>query len=141
MRQDAVDILLVFGNEQHRTAVAHLVFDLLGRGGRIDAVDDGAERLGGLVADQPLLAGVGHDGDAVTGADTLGRKGLGGAGHQLGVLPPRPFAIDAALFGTEGNSIGLRARQFQQQRRRRGAAQVVGGAQCVGGFTHHDRCL
>ena len=48
-RQDLVDVLLVLGDEQDRAAVAHLVFDLLGRGGRIDAVDDGAERLGGKV--------------------------------------------------------------------------------------------
>ena len=107
-RQDAVDVLLVLGNEQHRAAVAHLVFDLFGRGRRIDAVDDGAERLRGLVADQPLLAHVGHDGDAVAGCESLGRKRLGRAGNQLGVLPPRPLAIDAALLGAEGDCIGLR---------------------------------
>ena len=81
-RQDAVDVLLVLGDEQHRAAVAHLVLDLLGRGGRIDAVDDGAERLGGLVADQPLLAGVGHDGDALAGPQALRRQCLGGARHH-----------------------------------------------------------
>ena len=66
-RQDLVDVLLVLGDEHDRAAVAHLVFDLLGRGGRINAVDHGAERLGGQVADQPLLAGIRHDGDAIAG--------------------------------------------------------------------------
>src|SRR5262245_9953520 len=44
-RQYAIDVLLVLGNEQYRAAIAHLVFDLLHRGGRIDAVDDGAQCL------------------------------------------------------------------------------------------------
>ena len=64
-RQDPVDVFLVLGDEDRRAAVAHLVFDLGDRGGRIDAVDDGAERLRGEVADHPLLAGVAHDGDAL----------------------------------------------------------------------------
>ena len=52
-----------------RAAVAHLVFDLGGRGGRIDAVDDGAERLRGEIADHPLFADVAHDGDALAARD------------------------------------------------------------------------
>ena len=78
-----------------------------GRGGRIDAVDDGAERLRGLIADQPLLAGVGHDGDALARAQPLRRQRLRRARHHLGVVAPRPFAVDAELLGAEGDAVGL----------------------------------
>ena len=68
-RQDLVDIFLVFGDEDAGAAVAHLVLDLGRRRGRIDAVDDGAERLRGEVADHPLFADVAHDGDALAAFD------------------------------------------------------------------------
>ena len=55
-------------------AVAHLVFDFGRRGGRIDAVDDRAERLRREIADQPLLADVAHDGDALALVDTERRE-------------------------------------------------------------------
>ena len=60
--EDLVDIFLVLGNEDHGAAVAHLVFDLGSRSGRIDAVDDGAERLRREVAYHPVFAGIPHDG-------------------------------------------------------------------------------
>ena len=70
MRQDLVDVFLVLGDEDRGAAVAHLVLDLGGRGGRIDAVDDRAERLRGEIADHPFLADVAHDGDALAALDS-----------------------------------------------------------------------
>ena len=64
-RKDLVDVFLILGDEDRGAAVAHLVLDLGRRRGRIDAVDDGTERLRGEIADHPLLADVAHDGDAL----------------------------------------------------------------------------
>ena len=109
-RQDAVDVLLVLGDEQHGAAVAHLVLDLLGRGRRIDAVDDGAERLGGEIADQPFLAGVRHDGDALAGPEAQRREGLGGARHHRARSRAQvALAIDAERLGAEGDRARARA--------------------------------
>ncbi len=63
--QDLVDIFLIFRDEDRGAAILHLEFDLRHRGGRIDAVDDGAGRLRAHVAQHPFLAGVAHDRDAI----------------------------------------------------------------------------
>ena len=51
-------------------AIAHLIVDLRRCRGRIDAVDDGAERLRGEIADHPFLADVAHDGDTLAALKT-----------------------------------------------------------------------
>jgi hypothetical protein len=140
-RQDAVDVLLVLGDEQHRAAVAHLILDLLGRCGGVDAVDDGPERLSGEIAHQPLLAGVGHDGDALAGLQPGDRERLRRACHQTGVPHPATLAVEPERLGAERDPVRLAARPLQQQRGRRGAAQVVGGAQLWCGFAHRFGAL
>ena len=124
-RQDLVDVLLVLRDEDDRAAVAHLVFHLLCRGSRINAVDDGADRLGGQVADQPLLAGIRHDGDAVASIQASEGQALGRARDQLGVLRPRPLPVDAELLGAKGDGVWSRACALGQQCRCGGAPQVL----------------
>ena len=114
-----------FGDEHHGAAVAHLILDLRRRRGRIDAVDDGAERLRREVADHPLLAGITHDGDAIAAREPQRRKGLCRAGDQFGVRAPASFAIDAEMLGAERHLVGRRARAFAQQERCRLAAQRI----------------
>jgi hypothetical protein len=67
-RQELVEVFLIFGDEQRGAAVAHLVLEFRCRRGRVDAVDDGAERLRRKVADHPFLAGVAHDRHPVAAA-------------------------------------------------------------------------
>ena len=105
-RQDLVDVLLVLGDEHHRAAVAHLVLDLLGRGGRIDAVHDRAERLRGKVGDQPFLAGIRHDGDAITGRHAQRRQAFGRARDQQGVFAPSPLAIEPSFLARNAGASG-----------------------------------
>ena len=83
-------------------AVAHLVFDLGRRGGRIDAVDDRAERLRGEIADQPLLADVAHDGDALAARETERRERLARSrDDEQRIVAPGALAIDAEMLGAE----------------------------------------
>ncbi len=72
--QDLIDVFLVLGDEQHGAAVAHLVLDLRGRCGGIDAVDDGPERLRCEIADHPFLAGIAHDGDTLAAGEPDARQ-------------------------------------------------------------------
>ena len=78
-------------------AIAHQEFDFGHRGGRIDAVDDGAERLRRHVADHPFLAGIAHDGDAVALAGRASAKARA-ARAPRGVAAPGVFAIEAEMF-------------------------------------------
>ena len=75
-RQDSVDVFLVLGNEQHGATVAHLIFHFGRRGGRINAVDDGAKGLRGEIADRPFLICLAHDGDAFAAAQAKRGKCL-----------------------------------------------------------------
>ena len=97
-RQDAIDIFLIFGNEHAGAAVAHLVLDLSRRRGRIDTVDDGAERLGGEIANHPFFADIAHNGDAFAAPDAERLQGARGVRHQRGIIAPAPFAIDAEML-------------------------------------------
>ena len=74
-RQDLVDVFLIFRDEQHGDTVPHLIFDFGCGSGRIDAIDDGSERLCREIADRPFLAGVPHDGDALAPLKSEGCKG------------------------------------------------------------------
>ena len=96
-RQDLVDVFLVLRDEQRGAAVAHLVFDLGCGRGRIDAVDDGAERLRREVADDPFLAGIAHDGDALAAHEPEGGEGARGARDQRGVIAPAALTIEAEM--------------------------------------------
>ena len=122
-RQDLVDVFLILGDEHRGAAIAHLILDLGGGGGGIDPIDDGAERLRGEVADQPLLAGVPHDGDAVSGRNPQRHKGAGGARDHRGVVAPAALPIEAEVLGAECDGIGRRPRALAQQARSGGAAQ------------------
>ena len=75
-RQKPVDVFLVFRNEQDGAAVTHLIFDLGGRRRRIDAVDDGAQRLRRQIAYHPVFAGIAHDRDAVAAREAERRQGV-----------------------------------------------------------------
>ena len=97
-RQYAIDIFLVFGNEHAGAAIAHLILDLSRRCGRIDAVDDGAERLGGKIANHPFFANIAHDGDSFAAPDAERLQGARGVRHQRGIVAPAPFAIDAEML-------------------------------------------
>ena len=122
-RQNLVDVFLVLRDEHDSAAVTQLVLHLGGRCGRIDAVDDGAQRLGCEVADQPLLAGVAHDGDALaTGKAEFG-KGARRARHQRGIIAPVAFAVEAEMLAAEGDGVRQRARPLAQQERCGLAAQ------------------
>ncbi len=138
-RQDLVDVFLVLGDEDDRAAVAHLILDLRrGRRG-IDAVDDGAERLRGEVADHPLLAGVAHDGDAVAGGEAERGEGARRARDHGGIVAPAALAIEAEMLATERHRIGRRPRPLAQQARRGGAAQrlAIDRLRCGHGDAHH----
>ena len=124
-RQDLVDIFLVFGDEDAGAAVAHLVFDLSWRGGRIDAVGDGAERLRGEIADHPLFADIAHDGDALAARDAEVLQRARGVRDQRRIVAPAALAIDAEMLGAEGDRIRHRSRPLAQEMRSGGAAQPV----------------
>ncbi len=106
-------------------AVAHLVLDLGRCRGRIDAVDDGAERLRREIADHPLFADVAHDGDALAAHDADGLHGARGVRDKRCVIAPAPLAVDAEMLGAEGDRIRPRTRPLAQQMRRGGAAQPL----------------
>jgi len=122
-RQDLVDMLLILGNEQARAAVVHLIGDLGHGGGRIDAVDDAAERLGRQIAHQPLLARVAHDGDAIAGRDTERVERPCGPRDESRIVAPSPLAVEPEMLGAERNIVRLVARMLQQQARRGAGAQ------------------
>ena len=122
-RQDLVDVFLVLRDEHHRAAVAQLVLDLRSRGGRIDAVDDSAERLRREVANEPLLAGVAHDGDALAAGKAQLGKGARRPRHQRRIVAPAAFAIQSEMLAAEGDRVRLRARPLAQQERCGLAAQ------------------
>ena len=124
-RQDLVDILLILRDEDRGATVAHLVFDFRRCSGRIDAVHDGAERLRREVADQPFLADVAHNGDALALRDAECREGLRGLRDKPCVVAEGAFAIDAEMFGAERNVVRSTASALAQQRRGRGSAQGV----------------
>ena len=128
--QDLVDVFLVLRDEDGGAAVAHLVLDLGCRRGRIDAVDDGAERLRRQVADQPLLAGIAHDGDALAAREAQFREGPRRARNQRRIVVPAALAIEPEVLGAERNRIGLDARALAQQQRRGLAAQCVAIDRC-----------
>ncbi len=129
-RQDLVDVFLVLRDEDGGAAVAHLVLDLGGRRGRIDAVDDGAERLRRQVADQPLLAGIPHDGDALAAHEAQFGEGPRRARDQRRIVVPAALAIEPEMLGAERDRIGLNARSLAQQQRRGLAAQCVAIDRC-----------
>ena len=135
-RQNLVDVLLVLGDEHHRAAVAHLVLDLLGRGGRVDAVHHRAERLHSKVGDQPFLTGIRHDGDAITGRHAQRRQAFGRTRNEKGVFAPRPLAIEPIFLGPERRRMEPALRPLKQQPRRGGAAEVGEGAERFARLTH-----
>ena len=122
-RQGLVDVFLVLRDEHHRAAVAQLILCLRGRCGRIDAVDDGAQRLRREVADQPLLAGIAHDGDAFAAGKAHRGKGARRPRHQRGIGAPVALAIEAEMLAAEGDGVRRRARALAQQQRCGLAAQ------------------
>ena len=124
-RQKPVDIFLVFRNEQDGAAVTHLIFDLGGRRGRVDAVDDGAQRLRRQIAYHPVFAGIAHDRDAVAAYDAKRRQGVRRACHHGGVVAPGAFAIKAEFLGAKGDRVRLGAGALAQQEWRGFAAQHV----------------
>ena len=122
-RQDLVDVLLILRDEDRGAAVAHLVLDLGRRGGRIDAVDDRAERLRREIADQPLLADIAHDGDTLASRETERRQRLRGARDEKRIVAVSAFAIDAEMLGAERDVGRGAAGPLAKERRRRCAAQ------------------
>ncbi len=62
--------------------------DLVGAGGLVHRDGDGARRPDGEVDERPLVAGLGLQGDAVTGLHAGGDQPLGDAGDLLAELPP-----------------------------------------------------
>ena len=68
-RQDLIDVFLILRDKQTAAAVAHLIIDFRMRGGGINAVSDGTERLRGEIADHPFFANVAHDDDAFASLD------------------------------------------------------------------------
>ncbi len=87
-RQYLVDVFLILGDEHDGAAVTHLILDLGGGSSGIDPIDDGAERLRGEVADHPLLAGISHDGDALSGREPQRDKCARRARDHGGVVAP-----------------------------------------------------
>ena len=134
--QNLVDVLLVLGDEQGGAAVLHLVFDLLGRCRWIDAVDDGAQRLGREVGDQPGLAGVRHDGDTVAALEPERTQSLGGTRHVGGILRPGLLPVDAAVLGAKGDRLGARAGACEEEGRGGAAAQLLSGGEDGSGAVH-----
>ena len=96
------------------------------------------ERLGGLVADQPLLAGVGHDGDAVAGARARAPQALGGTRHQLGVLRATSFRgrCRSCLARNATASGRARARSSSSAGAVRAAQVIERSARTVSGAVH-----
>jgi hypothetical protein len=113
-RHQFVDVFLILGDEHRGAAVAHLVGQLGSRRGRIDAVDDGAERLRRLVADHPFLASVAHDGDAIATGEAERLERARSTGDHRRVIMPGAFAIEAEVLGAQRNRGGLGAGQFIQ---------------------------
>ena len=140
-RQNPVGVFLVLGDEQDGAAVAHLIFDFGGGGGRIDAVDDRAERLRRQIADHPFLAALTHDGDALARLQAELGKRLGGARDQKRVVAPCPFTIDAAMLGAEGDALRAVMRQRAKERRRRRSPQGVRSNRNCSHGAAHDRAF
>ena len=140
-RQNPVGVFLVLGNEQDGAAVAHLIFDFGGGGGRIDAVDDRAERLRRQIADHPFLAALTHDGDALARLQAELGKCLGGARDQKRVVAPCPFTIDAAMLGAEGDATRAVMRQRAKEHRRRRSPQGVRSNRNCSHGAAHDRAF
>ena len=111
-RQDLVDVFLIFRDEDHRAAVAQLIFDLRGGRGRINTVDDRAQRLRCQIADHPLFASVPHDGDAFAFRQPDAGKRLRGPRHQQCVIAETALAINAKMLGAECHPIRNTARPF-----------------------------
>ena len=121
--QDLVDVFLILGDEDRGAAVAHLVLDFRCRGGGIDAVDDGAERLRGEIGDHPLLCRIAHDGDALARRHAEAREGARRVTDERSEVGPGALAIEPEMLGAEGHGIRRRLRALAQQKRRGLAAQ------------------
>jgi hypothetical protein len=114
-RQDLVDVFLIFRDEQHGAAIPHLIFDFGCGGGRIDAIDDGPERLRCEITDHPFLAAVPHDGDSVTLLNSEGCEGARRTRDQLRIVAPASFAVEAEMLGAECDRVRCRPCAFAQQ--------------------------
>ena len=124
-RQDLVDVFLIFRDEQHGAAVPHLIFDFGCGSGRIDAIDDGSERLCREIADRPFLAGVPHDGYTVALLKSEGCEGARRTRDQRRIVAPASFAVEAEMLGAKCNRVRCRPCAFAQQQRRGLATQHV----------------
>ena len=102
-RAGSVHVFLVLGDEDRGAGVPQLILDLARRGGRIDAVGDGAERLRAEVGQHPLLAGIPHDGDAVAPRHAEPLQAGGHPGDQDGIVAPGTLAIEAEVLGAKGD--------------------------------------
>ncbi len=109
-RQDLIDVFLIFRDEDHRAAITQLIFDLRCGRGRINTVDDRAQRLRCQIADHPLFASVPHDGDAFAFRQADAGKRLRGPRHQQCVIAETALAINAKMFGAERHPIRTTAR-------------------------------
>ena len=133
VRQDLVDVLLVLRDEDRGGPVLHLVLDLGGRGRRVDAVGDRPQRLRAEVAEDPLLAGVAHDRDALAMAEAERGETGRAAGDELRVPAPRALAIQPEVLRAVRDDVRLAPRALGKQRRRAPAAQL---GVPLGGITH-----
>lgn len=70
-------VVLVLDDRGRALGVVEHPETLLGRGGRVDRHHLGADRPQGEVEERPLVAGAGHDRDAVAEADALREEALG----------------------------------------------------------------
>ena len=124
-RQDPVDVLLVFGDEDGGAAVDHLVFEFLHRCGRVDAIDNGAQGLRAEIGQHPFFAGIAHDRDALARREAEFAQAVRGGSDSLRVALPGPLAVQAEMLGAIGDAPGIRARAFGEQRRRGGFSKRV----------------
>src|SRR5262249_13985567 len=115
--QDFVDVFLIFRDKQHGAAVTHLIFDFGWGGGRIDAIDDGPERLRGEIADHPFLAGVPHDSDSVAALNSDGCKCARRTRDQRRIVAPGSFAVEAEVLGAKCDRIHCRPCPLAEQQR------------------------
>src|SRR5262249_22209862 len=110
-------VFLIFRDEQRGATVPHLIFDFGRGGGRIDAIDDGSERLRREVANHPFLAGVSHDGDAVALRKSEGCKGACRTRDQRRIVAPASFTVEAQMLGAKCGCARCRPCTLAQQQR------------------------
>ena len=134
-RQQLVEVLLGFQDDDVRAAVGHDELDFGGRAGGIDAHGDRAGRHDGVVRDYPFDAGIAHDDDTIAGFDAQLHQAKRGLLDLSGELGPCVALVDTQVLFAERHLVRSCAHAFEQEARHALSGPFVqAGAQSSQGF-------